>query len=328
MSNKRIYRRINVKQIELEILRQAATAKGDCGTTVGLDIAKAEIVAVVRWSDGSFERPWSVQNPLEIGLLVERLLLLKEVCGSLVVGLESTGTYSEAVRCAMTQSFLEVHRLSGKGVADYKEIFDGVPQPARWQRRCHDRRTGTLWQRHPVALRAALRARPADPPSSPSTRSVSHTHQPMAGAAGRDSRQALAGTTEPTAVVQCHTAQTSASPTEVQQNLPLTRNAGQQLRSWGRGQLSFNKIDAIIESARQSFGIPLGEHEHTWLRECAEEAHRALSEVKQCEKAAARTGRKPRGDETFNQARRRCGRCVRSGQRSAILGSTPVARRS
>ena len=53
--------------------------------------------------------------------------MLNEVCDSLVIGLESTGTYSESVRYAMTQHSLNIHRLSGKGVADYKEIFDGVP---------------------------------------------------------------------------------------------------------------------------------------------------------------------------------------------------------
>jgi len=127
MSNKRIYRRVKVKQVNLEALRETALEKGGVGTCVGLDVAKEEIVVVVRWADGSFERPWSVENPSEIGLLVERLCLLKETCDSLVVGLESTGNYSESVRSAMTDAFLEVHRLSGKGVADYKEIFDGVP---------------------------------------------------------------------------------------------------------------------------------------------------------------------------------------------------------
>ena len=37
-------------------------------------------------------------------------------------------------------------------------------------------------------------------------------------------------------------------------------------------------------SPKQSFGIPLGQHEQVWLREIAEEVRRALSEVKQCEK--------------------------------------------
>ena len=59
--------------------------------------------------------------------LIERLSLLRQTCDGLIVALESTGTYSEAIRHAMTMAKLTVHRVSGKAVADYKEIFDGVP---------------------------------------------------------------------------------------------------------------------------------------------------------------------------------------------------------
>ena len=127
MPTKRNYRRVKVNDISVTSLIETAIEKGDRGASVGLDVAKHEIVAVLRWANGSFERPWSVRNPDEIGLLIPLLVSLKEVCGSLTIGLESTGTYSEAVRQAMTAASLEVHRLSGKGVCDYKEIFDGVP---------------------------------------------------------------------------------------------------------------------------------------------------------------------------------------------------------
>ncbi len=44
-----------------------------------------------------------------------------------VVGLESTGTYGDAIRQAMTDVELDVQRVSGKAKSDYEEIFDGVP---------------------------------------------------------------------------------------------------------------------------------------------------------------------------------------------------------
>ena len=127
MSSKRVYRRVKVKDISTESIETIAGIRGSGEATVGLDIAKQEIVSVIRWSDGSFERPWSVCNPSEIGLLIERLCFLKGVCGGLTVGLESTGTYGESVRFALTKAGIDVHRVSGKGVSDYKEIFDGVP---------------------------------------------------------------------------------------------------------------------------------------------------------------------------------------------------------
>ena len=45
----------------------------------------------------------------------------------MVVALEPTGTYGDAVRQALTDAGLTVHRVSGKAVHDYAEVFDGVP---------------------------------------------------------------------------------------------------------------------------------------------------------------------------------------------------------
>jgi transposase len=41
--------------------------------------------------------------------------------------MESTGTYGDALRQALTDAGLNVQRVSGKAVHDYAEIFDGVP---------------------------------------------------------------------------------------------------------------------------------------------------------------------------------------------------------
>ena len=44
-----------------------------------------------------------------------------------MIAMESTGTYGDALRQALTDAKLTVHRVSGKAVHDYAEIFDGVP---------------------------------------------------------------------------------------------------------------------------------------------------------------------------------------------------------
>ena len=41
--------------------------------------------------------------------------------------MESTGTYGDALRQALTDARLNVHRVSGKATHDYAEIFDNVP---------------------------------------------------------------------------------------------------------------------------------------------------------------------------------------------------------
>ena len=76
MKVRKSYRRISVKDVCVEELLDRGLLSGECGTTVGLDIAKKELVVVIRWGDGTFERPWSVGNPDEIELLV---VLLRRV---------------------------------------------------------------------------------------------------------------------------------------------------------------------------------------------------------------------------------------------------------
>ena len=98
MGIKRAYRQTDVKKINVEELRDRSISLGGAGTVVGLDIGKDEIVVCVRWPNGEYDRPWKVANTTQIGLLIDRLTNLKEVCDSLTIGMESTGTYGEAVR--------------------------------------------------------------------------------------------------------------------------------------------------------------------------------------------------------------------------------------
>lgn len=111
--------------VDRKILEQ--TALNFKESTLGLDIAKHEIVACLRWDNSEFERPWTVVNPLEIKELVELCLYLVSLGIKLSVAMESTGTYGEGIRRALTVAEIEVIRVSGKHVSDYKEIFDGVP---------------------------------------------------------------------------------------------------------------------------------------------------------------------------------------------------------
>lgn len=123
MSKRRAYRSCDVKNVVLaKLLESAPTGP----ITVGLDVGKREIFAVVRWSDTSFERPWKILNPSELTLLVKLLTnLAKE--RPMIVAMESTGTYGDALRQALTDAELDIQRVSGKAASDYAEIFDGVP---------------------------------------------------------------------------------------------------------------------------------------------------------------------------------------------------------
>jgi transposase len=120
---RRAYKATEVKNVLLEEVLRSAPAGA---ATAGLDIGKYEISAVVRWQDGSFERPWKVRNPSEIERMVG---LLRKVADDrpLRVAMESTGTYGDAMRAQLDQAGLEVRRVGGKAAHDYAEVFDGVP---------------------------------------------------------------------------------------------------------------------------------------------------------------------------------------------------------
>jgi hypothetical protein len=120
----RAYRAVDVNRIDLAKCLQGREAK----TVVhaGLDIGKETILTTLRWSADLFDRPWRASNPFEVNRLTE---LLSEVGRgrTLIVALEPTGTYGDALRQALERAGLVVHRVSPKNASDYAEVFDGVP---------------------------------------------------------------------------------------------------------------------------------------------------------------------------------------------------------
>jgi len=283
MTTKRIYRRVKVNKVLVESLRDLAIARGGAGTAVGLDVAKAEIVVVIRWPDGGFERPCSVRNPTEIGLLVELLCLLRDTCDSLIIGLESTGTYSESVRFSMTQASLEVHRLSGKGVSDYKEIFDGVPSQ-------HDGKDAAM-----IAELAHFGKGTPWPYTPLSETEQAMKHQVARLSCFRNQSNQWVGRLE--AMLAKHwpelTSLLTLSRVSLQKlcqhygspaALIQDDHAREQLRQWGGCLLTFAKIDAILESARTTSGLPMSASEIAWLQEIASEVLRCQQEINLCEK--------------------------------------------
>ncbi len=88
MSKSKAYRATEVKNVDLERL----VAKSASGPVwVGVDVGKNHVFVVVRFSDGSFDRPWKVRSPSEIEFLVGLLVRLSKH-QPLTVAMESTGT--------------------------------------------------------------------------------------------------------------------------------------------------------------------------------------------------------------------------------------------
>ena len=79
MVSNRAYKRCDVKKVDVEVLRDRACDRGGAATAVGLDVAKQEIVACVRWADGSFEEIDHVTSNFQT--MKPALLWLEHVMG-------------------------------------------------------------------------------------------------------------------------------------------------------------------------------------------------------------------------------------------------------
>ena len=123
MSKSKAYRSTEVKNVDLE----SVIGKMAAGPVwVGVDVGKEHVFVVIRFSDGSFERPWKVRNPSQIEFLVGLLKRLSQH-QRLTVAMESTGTYGDPLRAELSLAGLAVVRVSGKAASDHAETFDGVP---------------------------------------------------------------------------------------------------------------------------------------------------------------------------------------------------------
>lgn len=120
---RRAYRAVDVKRVRIGDVMAGREGQG---VDVGTDVGKDALWLRVRWADGQMERPWKVANPGEVRLAVGLLWGLAQG-RALRVGLESSGTYGDPFRQALTDAGIRVDRVSGKAVSDYAEVFDGVP---------------------------------------------------------------------------------------------------------------------------------------------------------------------------------------------------------
>lgn len=280
MVSKRAYRRVKVNSVDVNQLM--AKAKGVAKVSLGLDIAKDEIVACLRWGQEQFEQPWSVKNPFEIDALVELCVELSSEC-EVVVSMESTGTYGDAVRVALTVAKIPVVRVSGKHVSDYKEIFDGVPSQ-------HDGKDAAM------IAELAANGKGASWNYVPDSDEISHIRylvRTMTLAKNEFVR--LIGQLE--ASVTRHwpeltrelklTSPTAlrllakyGSPAEARKDNDLEK----QLRTWGGAKLKADKIERIVGGARTSAGVPADLYEIQWIQELATHALAANRKSNQYDK--------------------------------------------
>jgi len=278
MSSK-AYRATRVNEVNWE---QIARGKEGLGVTVGIDVGKFDLLVICRWADGRFERPWRVKNPWEIATLVG---VLKQVKADrkLVVALEPSGTYGEALRQALGDNGIDVQRVGTKASHDYAEVFDGVPSQ-------HDGKDAAV-----VAELAALgKAKPWAYQAADSwEEELAYWVEEMV--AQRQMVTLWQGRLE--GLLARHWPEASqvlklSSGTLLRilkrygspRALALDADAAKQLARWGRAFLSPEKIERLLAGAGSSVGVRVGEWERRQLGDYAEQALASRREVARAER--------------------------------------------
>lgn len=277
---KRVYQTVAVKKVAPEKVL-ASLAEG--AVQAGSDIGKEVILTVLRDSRGKFSKAWKTQQPSELRELVG---LLAEVGRHrpLVVAMESTGTYGDAFRQALSDAGVTVQRVSGKAVKDYAEIFDGVPSN-------HDGKDAAI-----IAELAALGKGRAWPYRPAGVWEGELANQVEWLDAQQQIQQMWLGRLEgllarhwPEATrllelssVTLHRALAHYGGPE---ELDADAEAAARLRRWGGKFLEEKKVASLLESARTTVGVRTTEQDRRRMQGYAEEALKAHREICRAKRA-------------------------------------------
>lgn len=250
--------------------------------TVGTDIGKYVISAVCRWPDRSFERPWRVENPVEIPTFISLLTQMRQG-RQMVVALEPSGTYGDVLRQALYDAKIPAQRISPKAAHDYAEIFDGVPSQ-------HDGKDAA------IVAELAASGKGKDWPYAP----VSDWEQQLAYWVERldyHNRVQVMGLGHLEALLARHWPEatrvleiTSATLLRALEQygspaaLAADPEAAVQLQRWGRKFLSADKVQALLAGARSTIGVRQGEWDERQLREQATQIRTMRREVERCKR--------------------------------------------
>jgi transposase len=277
--NRKAYRATRVNDVNWD---QLAQGREGLGITLGIDVGKSSLWLVCRWADGQFERPWRVQNPQEIPTLLA-LVKPMSVGRKLVVAMESSGTYGDALRQALADHGIKVERVGGKAAHDYAEVFDGVPSQ-------HDGKDAAV-----VAELAALgKALPWDyPPADPweqelvywVERMVAH-RQMLTIWQGRLEGLLARHWPEATQVLKL----SSGTLLRVLKHygnpkaLAADPEAASRLARWGGLWLSPEKIKLLLAGAGSSVGVRVGEWPQRQIQDDAQQALAARQEANRAQR--------------------------------------------
>jgi transposase len=256
---------------------------------MGLDIGKHVVFAVIRDAQGNFERPWKVRNPQDIHELVKHAQAISRE-RPLVIAMESTGTYGDPVRGALTDAGLQVHRVGSKATSDYQEIFDGVPSAHDGKDAAVVAELAAIGKSSPWPMR---KASPEDAEMAAHVAWLDTQQDILMLWIGRLEGQLARFWPELTGLLELNSGTLLrllahyGSP----RALAADSEAASRLAGWGGHLLRPAKIGAVIESARTTIGVPMEPSAMVLVQKCADQALCARQEIREAKKKLEALGK-------------------------------------
>jgi transposase len=275
---KRRYHTTKVNQVNWA---QIAEQVGEQKVVFAVDVAKEKFVGALMKPDRTVLKTIQWQHPDQTPELMHGLL---SHLGAqrLEVAMEPSGTYGDPLRWLFDSHGVAVFRLSPKRVHDSAEVFDGVPSlhdaKAAYQiGRLHLDGVSRRWEEH-AEQRRELAAQIA----------VLTLHQErLQSSRNRLEAQLsrhwpeLAGVLDLGSVTLMSLVAAYGSPAQV---VAHTEAARQLMQQTGGSALRREKIEAVLEAARQTLGMPCLEAERVLLQTLAQDMldnHRAIQQAEQ-----------------------------------------------
>ncbi len=272
----RAYRAVDVNRVD--IAQWLEERKEHTVVHAGLDVGKEAVYCTLRWGAEDFDRPWRVRNPFDVARCAEWLSVVGQG-RRLIVALEPTGTYGDALRQALARTKLDVHRVSPKSASDYAEMFDGVPSQ-------HDGKDAAV-----VAELAALGRSWPWALATPTEMEQELAYQVEWMDGQRRQQMLWFGRLE--ALLARHWPEATrilntGSGTMLQclancggpRGLAALPDAVARVQRWSHQFLSVEKAQQLVDSARQTAGVPMGAWDEERVRRYAAEIRKCRSETR------------------------------------------------
>jgi transposase len=276
---KRSYRAVKVQDINAEKIARSIDRTQPC--ILGIDVAKEDFYAGVGGADGRAKHFIKWKHPVETRDFLRLVSELQKAGFRLQAAMEPSGTYGEALRYQLQRLEVPVYRVDPKRCHDLAMVLDGVdsqhdPKSASLLVYMQSRALSQPWpqqseQRKELRARVMKRELYADP---------------LRRHYGRLEATLAAHWPELSYILDVYGGSILAlllrypSPAEVARD---AEGAATLLRKYSRGRLGTEKIDQVIESAKNTLAVPMNAVEQEVLKALVEEIERLGGQEAQCD---------------------------------------------